>query len=150
VLYPIKQLNHFPVNDTVTVHCSFTYTTPVPDCCLTGLLASVILCQQFRHLNASPYNLSYLSPTVLNVRWQIKPTTYGCEPSVTDASKPKKQIYQKVFGYTLVYLVCLFPWASVASHWLFVPPTLDVPTFWPPVAPAPTDAFRTPAAEIGT
>ena len=38
---------------------------------------------------------SYLSPKVLNIRWQIKPKTYGYEPSVTDASKPKKQIYQK-------------------------------------------------------
>ena len=29
------------------------------------------------------------------MRWQIKLITYGYEPPITDASKPKKQIYQK-------------------------------------------------------
>jgi hypothetical protein len=51
---------------------------------------------------------------------------------------------------------CLFVcWASVASDgcttacWLIVPPALDFPTL-PPDAPAPTDAFCTLAAEVGT
>jgi hypothetical protein len=109
MLYPIKQLNRFLVNDTITVLCSFTYTTLVRDCCLTGLLVSIIHSQPFRHLNVSLYNPSYLSPTVLNIHWQIKPTTYGYEPSVTVASKPKKQIYQKMFGsntyvHTLIHI----------------------------------------------
>jgi len=30
------------------------------------------------------------------MRWQIRTKTYGYEPSVTDARKPKKQIYQNV------------------------------------------------------
>jgi hypothetical protein len=53
------------------------------------------------------------------------------------------------------YIVCLFPWASAASHgctaayWLIVPPSLDVPTL-ATRCPAPTDAFRTLAAEVGT
>jgi len=38
---------------------------------------------------------SYLSRTVLNMRWQLKPKTYDHEPSVTDASKPKKEIHEK-------------------------------------------------------
>jgi hypothetical protein len=33
--------------------------------------------------------------------------------------------------------------------WLFVPPALDF-QLWPPDAPAPTDAFRTLGAEVGT
>jgi hypothetical protein len=48
-------------------------------------------------------------------------------------------------------VVCLFPWASVYCSltgllyrrlWTF--------QLWSPDAPAPTDAFRTPAAEVGT
>jgi hypothetical protein len=51
--------------------------------------------------------------------------------------------------------VCLFLWASAASHgctaacWLIVPSALDVPTL-ATRCPAPTDAFRTLAAEVGT
>ena len=60
---------------------------------IRGLIASVISSQPLRRWNLSPYNPSYLSPTVLNIRWQIKPETYVYEQSVTDASKPKKQIY---------------------------------------------------------
>jgi hypothetical protein len=51
--------------------------------------------------------------------------------------------------------VCLFPWASAASHgcttacWLIVPPALDVPTL-ATRCPALTDAFRTLAAEVVT
>jgi hypothetical protein len=116
VLYPIAQLNHFLVNDTVTALYSLTYTILVCDCCLTGLLASVIHSQPFCRLNVSPYNPSYLSPTVLNIRWQIKPTTYGYEPSVTDASKPKKQIYQKMFGYN-IWLFSSHYWSLKAPLW---------------------------------
>ena len=69
--------------------------TLVRDCFHAGLLASVISSQPFRRLNLSPVHPSYLSPTVLNIRWQIKPKTYGYETSVTDANTPKKQIYKK-------------------------------------------------------
>jgi hypothetical protein len=50
---------------------------------------------------------------------------------------------------------CLFTWASAASHgctaacWLIVPPALEVPTL-ATRCPAPTDAFRTLAAEVRT
>ena len=43
----------------------------------------------------------YGTMNLKNVRWQFKLITYGYEPSVTDASKPKKQIYQKMMGYNM-------------------------------------------------
>jgi len=95
VLYPVKHLDHFRGN--WNSHFSvLPHTTLVRDCFRTALQASVIRSQLFRLLNLSPVHPSYLLPTVLNMRWQIKPKTYGYEPSVTDASKPKKQM----FGYT--------------------------------------------------
>jgi hypothetical protein len=56
---------------------------------------------------------------------------------------------------TYLPLLLLFPWASAASHGLLQPAGLLYRprwTFqlWPPDAPAPTDAFRTLAAEVGT
>jgi hypothetical protein len=60
------------------------------------------------------------------------------------------QLY--VISRVVLCLFCLFLWTSAASHgctaacWLFVPPALDVPQD----APAPTDAFPTLAAEVGT
>jgi hypothetical protein len=54
-----------------------------------------------------------------------------------------------------VLFVCVFTWASAASHgctaacWLIVQPALDVPTL-ATRCPAPTDAFCTLAAEVGT
>ena len=86
------QLNNYIISRKLTqsLPCTPIYTTLVRDCFRTALLASVTCSQPFHSLN-----LSYLSPTVLNIRWQIKPQKYGYEPSVTDASKPKKQIYQK-------------------------------------------------------
>jgi hypothetical protein len=54
-----------------------------------------------------------------------------------------------------MFVVCLFPWASAASHgctaayWLIVPPALDVPTLATRY-PRAYRAFRTLAAEVGT
>jgi len=94
MLYPVKQLAHF----LGKWHSHFSvlpHTTLVCDCFCTALLVSVIYSQPFRHLNLSPYNPSYLSSAVLNRHGQIKLKTYGHEPSITDASKPKKHIHQK-------------------------------------------------------
>jgi len=80
LLYPVKQLDHF-LGKLRSHFSELLHTTLVRDWIRTALLASVISSQPFRRLN-----LSYLTPTVLNVRWQIKPKTYGYEPSVTDAN----------------------------------------------------------------
>ena len=96
MLYPVKQPDHFLGN----WHSHFSvlpHTTLIRDCFLTGLLASFICSQPFCRLNFSPCNPSHLSPTILNIRWRIKPKTCSYGPSITDASKPKKQIYQNVW-----------------------------------------------------
>ena len=91
MLYPVKQLYHFKETDTVTSLYSHLHHTRVRQlshwiASIHYLLATVSSCK---------YLPSYPSPKVLNISRQIKPKTYGYEPSVTDASKPKKQIYQK-------------------------------------------------------
>ena len=74
---------------------------------------------------------SNLLPTVLNLRWQIKPRTYGYEPSVTDASKPKNQIYQKCSA-TLRNPGVTLP-KSIASHtprpWTYMLSSVTNPGF---------------------
>jgi len=80
---------------------------------------SFICFQLFHHLNLFPYNPSYLSPTVLNIRWQIKPKTYGYEPSVTDISKSTKQIYQKCWATIHeVYSNSIRIGIVVVVHWM--------------------------------
>jgi len=69
LVYPVKRLDYFLGN----WHSHFSvlpHTTLVRDCLCTGLLKSVIYSQPFRRLN-----LSYLSPTVLNIHWQINHLT---------------------------------------------------------------------------
>jgi len=93
-LYPVEQLDHL----LGKWHSHFSvlpHTTLTCDCFHTALLVCVIYLQLFRHLNLSPYNPSYLSSAVLSICGQIKPITYGHEPSITDTSKRKKQIFQK-------------------------------------------------------
>ena len=66
MLYPVKQLNLFLLKYHSHFTCtpSLTYIALVHDCFLTGLLASVICCQPFPHLNLSLYNPSCQSPVV--------------------------------------------------------------------------------------
>ena len=72
-----------------------TYTTLESYCFPTVLLASVINSQPFHRLNL--YHQRFWT------YWQVKHKTYGYEPSVTDASKPKKKIYQKCSATIKVY-----------------------------------------------
>jgi hypothetical protein len=68
-----------------------------------------------------------------------------------DRPAHSKSLYRLRYPSPLHCLLCLFPWASVycsltgllyRPRWTF--------QLWPQDAPAPTDAFRTPAAEVGT
>jgi hypothetical protein len=58
----------------------------------------------FSHLNLSVLNHSYRQ-WFLNARWAFKPTTYGYEPPVTDASKANKQHTKKV--RLQLFMLCL-------------------------------------------
>ena len=67
VLYPVKQLDHFRGN----WHSHFSvppHTALVHDCFRTGSLSSII-CSAVSPFKSLP---SYLSPTVLNISWQMK------------------------------------------------------------------------------
>jgi hypothetical protein len=72
--------------------------------------------------------------------------------SVLELARNRLERYERRSKLVFFFL---FPWASAASHgctaacWLIVPLALDVPTL-ATRCPAPTDAFRTLAAEVGT
>jgi len=68
--------------------------TLLRDCFRTTVLTPVNY--SLRRLNLSP---STYNQRLWHIRWQIKPKTYGYQPSVTDTSNPKKQI--QMFGYII-------------------------------------------------
>jgi len=116
MLYPIKQLDYF-LGNWLGHFSVLPYTTLIHDRFRIGLLASLISSQPFRRLNLSPVHPSYLSPTDLNIPRHIKPKTYCHEPSVTDASKPKKQI-QYIKNVSLHRVAdCPYTWWNSSGRW---------------------------------
>jgi len=88
VVYPVKQLDHFQETDTVTSLYSHQHHTHTR---LNSHWIASVCCPllTFSHLNLSP-------PTYLQRSWiYVDRLTYNAchEPSVTDASNPKKQLY---------------------------------------------------------
>jgi len=60
MLYQVKQLNHFLLNNIVTFY-SLTHIALVCDCFPYWIASVRCLLLTFAHLNLTPYNPSYLS-----------------------------------------------------------------------------------------
>ena len=130
MLYPVKQLDYFLGN----WHRHFSvvpHTTLVCDCFRTALQASIIWSQLFRRLNLSPYNPSYLSPTVLNICWQINLQHVAMNrPWLTPANlrnKYIKNVRQQTLSLCFSGLLHHFPYPHTYA---FGPNRAEYPATW--------------------
>jgi hypothetical protein len=121
--YPVKLLNHFPVEYQSLHLQSLTRTLLLLHCSLPGLLSHWTACVRyllliFPHLNLCTQCLLPITNS-LNICWQFKFITYGYEPSVTDANEPNKQMYKKCSATVCYCSLCaelaLVIWVGLAA-----------------------------------
>jgi len=88
MLYPVKQLDNFK-KMTQSLFCTATYTTLVHDWLPYWTTSIGYQLLKFSHLNLSPPSCRQWSQIYAD---RLTYNAYH-EPSVTDASNPKKQLY---------------------------------------------------------